>query len=110
MVFIHRARDIERRADLVQRKMGGGGIAGHIGAQRVQLIDVGGKIVERTLGRIPFAHQFGIALGGADLEPGGDAGLGLLIGAGGGRATVAQIGQALRIGGKLGFQTGNLAA
>ena len=109
MIFVHRAGDIEGGADLVQREMGGGGIAGHVGAQRIQLVDIGRQRIERGLRRIPFAHQFGIALGGADLQAGGDPRLGFLVGAGGRRAIVAQIGQALGIGGELGFQARNLA-
>ena len=103
MIFIHRARDIEGGADLVQREMGGGGIIGDIGAQRVEGIDVGRQRVQRGLGGVPLRHQFGIALGGADLKPGGDLRLGLLIGAGRGRAAIAQIGQTLGIGGQLCF-------
>ena len=90
--------------------MGGGAVIGDIGAQRVQGVDIGRQRVELALGGIPFGHQFGIAAGGADLQAGGDMGLGFLIGAGGAGALVAQFGEARGIGGQLLLQAGDLGA
>ena len=110
MVFIDRAGNIVGGADLIQRVMRGGAVVGDVGAQRIEGIHIGRQSVELALGGIPLRHQFGIAAGGADLQAGGDMGLGVLIGASGAGARIAQLSQARGIGGQSLLQARNLGA
>ena len=110
MVFIDRARHGIGGADLVLGEMGRRGIVGGVGAQRVHRVDVGRQGVELALGGVPFGHQFGVAAGGADLQAGGDARLGFLIGASRAGAGIAQFRKAGGIGRNLALQARNLGA
>ena len=98
MVLVERARHVERRGDLVERVVGRGGIARHGGAQRVEAVDVAGELVERRLGTVPFADEFGIAARRAHLEARGDAGARFVVGRGRAGARAPEVGVALSVG------------
>ena len=74
MVLVDRARHAVSGAHALEQEGRLRGGARDCGRQRVHLAEIGVELLELGLGLVPGRHQFRVARGGADLQPGGDAG------------------------------------